>query len=98
MRLLRLHTPHALASTPKTATPPIPISQHTHNPSFKTVDTFDPQDFGEQPSQRMATVLVYLSGERVMDGMMMGGDGDWGGDGDGGGVDVAAVRPPAAIF
>lgn len=28
-------------------------------------DTFDPREFGEQPSQRMATVLVYLSGERV---------------------------------
>lgn len=25
------------------------------------MDTFDPKEFGEQPSQRMATVLVYLS-------------------------------------
>ena len=25
-------------------------------------DTFDPTEFGDQPSQRMATVLVYLSG------------------------------------
>lgn len=28
-------------------------------------DTFDPKDFGPQSSQRMATVLVYLSGEDV---------------------------------
>ena len=27
-------------------------------------DTFDPKDFGSQSSQRMATVLVYLSGAR----------------------------------
>ena len=61
------------------------------------MDTFDPQDFGEQPSQRMATVLVYLSGERVMDGMMMGGDGDWGGGmGMGGGLmlPLSDRRPP----
>jgi hypothetical protein len=26
-------------------------------------DTFDPKEFGQQSTQRMATVLVYLSGE-----------------------------------
>lgn len=29
---------------------------------LRVQDTFDPKDFGEQPSQRVATVLVYLSG------------------------------------